>query len=115
MDINKLSTHLNGTQAAGQKAQTSGVSAVGEAQKSTADKVTLDGYQFKKNELLFAKTELDKQSSIAFDNVRAVKAQLNEFEQAKAESPEKAASTEMGQKLNDPAVWESIAQKILGS
>ncbi|MDG5766715.1 hypothetical protein QA596_04485 [Balneolales bacterium ANBcel1] len=115
MDINKLSTHLNGTQAAGQKAQATGVSSAADAKGNAADKVTLDGYNFKKNEVLFARSEYDKQAQAAFERVKTMKAQLNEFDQAKTESAEKAASTPIGETLNSPDVWENIARKILDS
>ena len=113
MDINKLTTQLNGTQATRENTKNAGVSSTGDAKPNVSDKVTLEGYQFKKNEVLFAKSEFDKQSQAAFDKVKALKVQLNEFNQASAESAEKAAATKLGQTINSPDVWESIARKML--
>ena len=115
MDINKLTTHLNGTQATKQGQHSSGVPSANETRGSVSDKVSLDGYQFKKDEVLFARSEYNKQTQAAFEKLRAVKAELDEFRQAERESAEKAAQTEMGQKLNNPDVWEQIARKIMDS
>ena len=60
------------------------------------------------------KTELDKLSRGSFDKVRAMKAELTEYENAMKSSPEDAAKTTLGAKLNDPAVWENIADAMLG-
>ncbi len=113
MDIKKLTTHLNGSQPAKKGQSTSGASSVDGEKNGSQDKVSLDGYSFRKNELLFAKTEYEKQTQASFEKMNVLKAKLAEYDTAKSESSEKAAETEIGQKLNDPAVWTGIARKML--
>lgn len=122
MDINRLSNIITDTQSAGmgQKAANVGSNAqvqdVSQQTKSTnevADKVSIDSSRVR-NEAEFAKTELDKLSRGSFDKVRAMKTQLTEYQNAMKSSPEDAAKTTLGAKLNDPAVWEDIADAMLG-
>ncbi|MEX0680359.1 MAG: hypothetical protein WD097_03185 [Balneolales bacterium] len=115
MDIKKLATYIDDSQASGKSQHTAGPRSinVSDQNKSDADKVSLDGYHFKKNEVLFARSEYDKQHHEAFEKVKAFKAKLTEFEQAKNTSPTSAHSTELGKMLNDPEVWEQIARKML--
>ncbi|MCC5926829.1 MAG: hypothetical protein JJU41_09755 [Bacteroidetes bacterium] len=122
MDINRLSNIITDTQSAGmgQKAANVGSNAqvqdVSQQSKSTnevADKVSIDSSRVR-NEAEFAKTELDKLSRGSFDKVRAMKAELTEYQTAMKSSPEAAANTTLGAKLNDPAVWEDIADAMLG-
>lgn len=122
MDINRLSNIITDTQSAGmgQKAANVGSNAqvqdVSQQTKSTnevADKVSIDSSRVR-NEAEFAKTELDKLSRGSFDKVRAMKTQLTEYQNVMKSSPEDAAKTTLGAKLNDPAVWEDIADAMLG-
>jgi hypothetical protein len=118
MDISKLNNIIStDTSAAGlsQRGQVQQVrNDVPLNRTSTAtDKVTLESYGFRSDESRFAKTELDKLGRSSFDNVRSMKSQLMEYEAAAKQSPEAAAATEFGAKLNNPAVWTSIAERIL--
>lgn len=116
MDINKLNninnSNLKKTDGAskGQKSEDTSSSKTAD---STADKVSISDYQFRNNDQLFAKLELEKLNNSASDQLKEMKARISEFNQA-AEAPDKTArETEIGQKINDPAVWEDIAHKIL--
>ena len=113
MDIKKLTTHLNGTQPAKKGQSMSGASSVDGERNGSQDKVSLNGYSFRQNELLFARTEYEKQTQASFGKMNALKAKLAEYHTARSESAEKAVETEIGQKLNDPAVWSGIARKML--
>lgn len=115
MDIKKLTTNINESQAAKQSRYSAGIPGSVNARNNTSDKVSLGDYQFKKDEVLFARSEYNKLAQSAFEKLKAVKAELNEYEQAKAESDEKAMQTGLGQKLNNPDVWDQIARKILES
>lgn len=122
MDINRLSNIITDTQSAGMAQKTSNAGGNAPVQDSAAqsnkaadvsDKVSIDSSRVR-NEAEFAKTELDKLSRGSFDKVRAMKAELTEYENAMKSSPEDAAKTSLGAKLNDPAVWENIADAMLG-
>ncbi|KPP96503.1 MAG: hypothetical protein HLUCCA01_11410 [Bacteroidetes bacterium HLUCCA01] len=122
MDINRLSNIITDTQSAGMAQRTSNTGGNAPVQDSAAqsnkaaevsDKVSIDSSRVR-NEAEFAKTELDKLSRGSFDKVRAMKAELTEYENAMKSSPEDAAKTTLGAKLNDPAVWENIADAMLG-
>lgn len=122
MDINRLSNIITDTQSAGMgqkaanvgnNAQVQDVNSQSKSAPEVADKVSIDSGRVR-NEAEFAKTELDKLSRGSFDKVRAMKAQLTEYQNAMKSSPEEASKTALGAKLNDPAVWENIADAMLG-
>ncbi|MDR8393024.1 hypothetical protein NC796_17845 [Aliifodinibius sp. S!AR15-10] len=117
MNINKLSSHINGeineTNAAkgGQEASDS---AQGKSDGKVVDKVSIENYN-SNNEKLFAKLELEKLNHGSSERLKDMKAKINEYKEAKKVSAEAAQQTEIGQKLNDPDVWGKIADDILGS
>jgi hypothetical protein len=118
MDISKLNNIIStDTSAAGltQRGQVQQVQNDAPLNRNNGitDRVSLDSYGFRSDESRFAKTELDKLGRSSFDNVRAMKTQLMEYEAASKISPEAAAATEFGAKLNNPQVWTSIAERIL--
>ena len=115
MDIKKLNNNinaqLNGTGAAGHSAKAS-EAANNKAARPTTDKVSLGDYRFSKNEKLFAKIELEKLNQSSFGKLKEYKAKLQEYQEAKEVSPEKAGATEIGKMLNDPEIWSQIADKM---
>ncbi|NGP87366.1 hypothetical protein [Fodinibius halophilus] len=116
MDINKLnssaSNSFNKTEETSKGQKQSGVSSK-QSSPNTADKVSISDYKFRKNDQLFAKVELDKLNDSASDELVEMNKQVSEYQKAKEVSPEAAQNTEIGQKLNDPNVWEDIAGKML--
>lgn len=117
MEINKLNNQINGriegSKASEQGQKASGVSPV-RKNEDIADKVSLSGGSAKKSDELFARIELEKINQASFSKLQDYKEKLKAYEEAKAKSPEAAAQTEIGKKLNDPQVWSDIAQKMLG-
>jgi len=115
MDISKLNS-INGNNI-NKTNETSEGSASGKTSKSSADtpkdKVSLGDYQFRNNDQLFAKLELEKLNESSSQQFKEMKAQVSEFLNASEHSAEAAQETELGQKINDPAIWEDIATKIL--
>jgi hypothetical protein len=117
MEINKLTNHIQG-QVNGANNGTDGVqqtSRVNSTDKSTnsQDQVSINSFGAKKNDELFAKIELEKLNQTSFGKLKDMKAKIQAFEAAKNESPEAAAQTEIGKMLNDPGVWDKIAQNIV--
>lgn len=116
MDINKLNNvdknNLNKTNEAS-KGQRSADASSSKSADSPADKVSISDYQFRNNDQLFAKLELEKLNNSASGELKEVKAQISEFNKAAEASDQKTEETEIGKKINDPAVWEDIAYKIL--
>ncbi len=116
MDINKLnninSKNLNKTNEASEGAASEKTSSKSAAD-TPKDKVSLGDYQFRNNDQLFAKIELEKLNDSSSQQFKEMKAQVSEFLEASEDSPEAAQQTEMGQKIDDPSVWGDIAQKIL--
>ncbi|MDI6401497.1 hypothetical protein QLX67_05775 [Balneolaceae bacterium ANBcel3] len=115
MDIKKLNTHISETHGPRQSASSSGIPSSPEIKKQSTDQVSIDQHKFKQNEALFARTEYDKQSQAAFDKLRAMKTELNAYEQAKSDPSADPSKTKIGQMLDSPDVWEDIAKKILNS
>lgn len=117
MDINKLNNQINGriegSKASEQGQKASGISPV-RKNEEISDKVSLSGGSAKKGDELFARIELEKINQSSFGKLQDYKEKLKAYEEAKAQSPEAAAQTEIGKKLNDPQVWQDIAQKMLG-
>jgi hypothetical protein len=113
MDIKKLtSKQINGAQLSRKQHSVSGITSAGSSQGKEEDKLSLSSYTFRQNELLFAKTEYQKQSQTSFEKLREMKAQLDEYQAASRVSREDAAETAIGRKLSDPSVWEKIARKV---
>lgn len=113
MDIKKLTTQINGTHPARKGSSPAGSETVGGKRDKEEDKLSLDSYSFRQNELLFARSEYNKQSQTSFEKLREMKTRLDEYISASNISIEKASETEIGKKLNDPLVWEKIARKIM--
>jgi len=116
MDIKKLTTQLKETQQTRHNQESSaasGAKSVSGNKEAASDRVSLESYQFRKNEVLFARSEYDKQSQNSFDKLKAYKTKVNEYEEAKSTPGSDAGNTEIGKKLNNPEVWEAIARKML--
>ena len=118
MDINKIENRVSGnsfnkTDAASkgnESAETTGSSSTTD---SPIDKVSISDYPFRNNDQLFAKLELEKLNESSSGQLQEIKAKLKEYKEASKVSPEAANETELGQKVNDPSVWEDISNKIL--
>lgn len=115
MEINKLSTQLNG-QIEGSKAAENARSA-SKAQGNNdadnlSDKVSLSSKGIQSSEEQFARIELEKANSAAFTKLKEYKARIQEYDEARQISPEAAKETELGKMLNDPAVWEKMAENM---
>ena len=115
MEINKLSTQLNG-QIDGNKAADANQAAarVGNSDSSTGitDKVSLSNNGVQTSDEQFAKIELEKANSASFTKLREYKAKIQEYDEARQVSKEAADQTELGKMLNDPAVWEQMAENM---
>ncbi|NIU00985.1 MAG: hypothetical protein GWN01_08660 [Nitrosopumilaceae archaeon] len=115
MDISKLNS-INGNNI-NKTNETSEGNASEKTSKSSGntpkDKVSLGDYQFRNNDQLFAKLELEKLNESSSQQFKEMKAQVSEFLNASEHSAEAAQETELGQKINDPEVWGDIASKIL--
>ncbi|WP_138430763.1 hypothetical protein [Fodinibius saliphilus] len=116
MDINKLnssaSNSFNKTEETSKGQKQPGVPSSKQS-PNTADKVSISDYKFRKNDQLFAQLELEKLDNASSGKLVELNKQVSEYKKAKEVSPEAAQNTEIGQKLNDPNVWEDIAQKML--
>lgn len=116
MEINNLTNHING-QINGPKGTDSAESAqkadAVENKNTHTDKVSLSSSSVNKSEELFAKIELEKLNQSSFEKLKGMKAKIDAFQSAKADSQEAADNTEIGQMLNDPEVWGKIAQNII--
>lgn len=116
MDINNISSHLNGkissTDTAGQS-QKAADSSAKKTENEFSDKVSLGRFNNKKSVELFAKIELEKLNQGSFDKLKAMKTKISEYEAALKISPKDAQETEIGKMLNDPDIWEEIANKII--
>lgn len=77
------------------------------------DKISLDDYQFRNNDKLFAELELEKLNDSSSQRFNEVKSQVSAFLKASEQSSDAAHKTEMGQKINNPDIWGDIARKIL--
>jgi len=116
MDINnissKLGTNFNGTDSTNGSRAASEIS-ISKSDSPISDRVSLENYGSNKGEALFAKIEMEKLNQASFDNLKTMKAKINEYQAAKEVSPEAAGQTEIGQMLNNPDVWGEIANKML--
>jgi len=115
MEINKLSTQLNGqidgSKAAEHTRAASKTESSTEA-KGLSDKVSISSSGVQSSDEQFARIELEKANSAAFSNLKEYKARIKEYDTARQISPEAAKETELGKMLNDPAVWEKIAENM---
>lgn len=114
MDINKIENRISGskfnkTDATSKGQESSSTKGKSQAGDSPKDKVSLGDYPFRNNDQLFAKLELEKLNDSSTERLQEIKTQLKEFKEA----GEASSETELGQKINDPSVWEDIAHKIL--
>lgn len=117
MDINKLTNHINGqVNGAGsaENSQKASQTSSAKQEDNFSDKVSLDKFDHRKSEELFAKIELEKLNQSSFNRLKDVKAKLVEYEKARNISEEAAQETEIGKMINDPDVWENIAKNIVG-
>lgn len=114
MDIKNLSNHSNGKLNGVDASEQSRSSSRPSSDKPTTwpDKVSLEQYPFRNNEELFAKSELNKVNQASFEKLKVIQARLSEYAAAKQESDQAAERTELGKMLNNPAVWEKIAQQL---
>lgn len=116
MDLNNITNSINGkvneTREAEQGRKAEGKQ-ISESKKDISDKVTLDSYNFKKNEQLFARIELEKLNQSQFDKLKSYKAKISEYEAAVKISPEAAKETDLGKLLDNPDVWDEIANRII--
>ena len=114
MEINKLSIQLNGQINGSKTSDTSRASsnAVNTDLNKPSDKVSISNLGVKNSDEQFASIELDKANSAAFTKLKEYKARINEYDAARQISPEAARETELGKMLNDPAVWEKMAENM---
>jgi len=117
MDINKLTNHINGHingSGGAENSQKASEASTPKQEDSFSDKVSLNKFNNRKSEELFAKIELEKLNQSSFSRLKDLKSKLVEYENAKNDSAEAAQETEIGKMINDPDVWESIAKNIVG-
>lgn len=115
MEINNLSTNLNNPVDSHQTAeQNQVVSRYGNARnsKDISDKVSLSGKGIQADDREFARIELEKAKAASFARLKEYKAKIKEYDEARQISKEAAQQTELGKMLNDPAVWEKIAENM---
>lgn len=118
MDINKIENRVSGsnfnkTDAASEGKKSAKSTGDASAPDAPMDKVSISDYPFRNNDELFAKLELEKLNESSSGRLQKVKAALNEYMESSEVSTEAASETAVGQKINDPSVWEDIAHKIL--
>ncbi|MEL7833619.1 hypothetical protein [Fodinibius sp. Rm-B-1B1-1] len=116
MDINKLN-NINGNNVNKTNETSKGKESQETSSRSSAetptDKVSLNDYQFRNNDQLFAKLELEKLNESSSQQFKEMKAQVSEYLEASQNPDADTQQTAMGQKVNDPSVWGDIANKIL--
>jgi len=67
-----------------------------------------------KEDYMFAKVEMEELTQSSSVKLEEMKKKISEYQAAKAISGEAANQTEIGMLLNNPDVWDVIANKILG-
>lgn len=117
MDINKLdsvkgSNNINKSNNASGSSSSENASSANKG-NSTEDKISLSDFTFRNNDKLFAKLELEKLNNASSKNFNKIKSQVSEYKKAVANSSEDTSNTTLGKKLNDPSIWDDIAEKIL--
>lgn len=116
MDINKLTSHINGSLNGSDPAKEGAKTEeplFDRSPNGISDKVSIAQESVADNEELFARIELEKLNQSSFDKLKQMKAKISEYEAAKEISDEAAAQTEIGQMLNNPDVWGEIAGKLI--
>lgn len=114
MDINKLTNSINGELKGTGTASRNQKMPETVSNNELSDKVSLKSTDLNKNEKQSARLELEKLHRSSFERINDYRNKLAEFEKAGNSSPESLQETEIGKKINDPAVWSEIADKILG-
>lgn len=113
MDIKKLTPkQISDVAPANKQESVPNATPAGSDPARQQDTLSLSSYTFRQDELLFAKMEYQKLTKTAFEKLRDVKNQIDEYKTTSEVSQKDAAETIMGKKLNDPSVWEKIARKI---
>ncbi len=114
MEINKLSTQLSGQIESSKASETGTTNRIAESkeQNTTSDKVSISSSSIQNSDEQFARIELEKANSAAFSNLKEYKARIKEYDEARQISPEAAKETELGKMLNDPSVWEKMAENM---
>ena len=79
---------------------------------SELDKVSVS--PINKDELSFAKVELEKLNKIAMENISECRQKIQEFEELKSDQLDKLQSNDIHTMMNDQDVWSKIADKIRG-
>jgi|GEM_PF-529252 len=119
MDIKNLPNHsngkLNGVEASDQSRSGTGTPSAKPSDPVWSDKVSLEQYPFRNNEELFAKSELNKFNHSSFEKLKVIQARLSEYASARQQSEQAAERTELGKMLNNPTVWEKIAERMAES
>lgn len=118
MEINKLTNRhsgsLNGPDSTGRK---EGSSELGPSRKggSPDDRVSINEYTFGENDRLFARTELQKLNQAGFDRLKSIKEELAEYRITGQFPAGTETAPTIGDLLEDPAVHDAIARKIVSS
>lgn len=82
-------------------------------EKSTElDKVSVS--QINKDELSFAKVELEKLNKVAMENISEFRQKIQEFEELKSDQIDKLQNNDLYKIMNDADVWSNVADKIRG-
>ena len=113
MDIDKLNNIGSNNINKSNKRSKGSESKPATSNNTPTDKTTLGDYQFRNNDQLFAKLELEKLEESSSNKFKEIKSQVAEYLEASDNPSADASETEMGQKINDPSVWGDIAHKIL--
>lgn len=117
MNINKTENNSNNkfrrTEHSSKGERSSHLSSHKSSSDQPSDKVSLKDYTFRDDERLFAKLQLDKLNESSSKRLGKLKAKVNEYQEALRSSSQDADKTELGEKINNPDVWQDIANKIL--
>lgn len=113
MDIKKLSNNINSNINKSELGQKPSEPASQKSPEDFVDKVSIENFSFRNNDQFFAKLELSKLNQESANHLKEMKTKISEYQQAQKTSPEAARETEVGQKINDPDVWDEIAQKMI--
>ncbi len=65
-----------------------------------------------KDELSFAKVELEKLNKIALENIAEYRQKIQDYQELSSDQMDKLKNNELHKLLNDPEVWSRIADKI---
>lgn len=116
MGVNNISNHINGkingSEPTDGNQKPSEIS-LSKSKNGVSDMVSIGNFSSGKNEVLFAKLELEKLNQTSFEELKTMKSKISEYQAAKEVSEQAANETEIGKLLNNPDVWGEIASKIL--